>query len=84
MDVFIHPRQRRITFFCIDLIAFFLRQFHTLTNWLTVHQRGATANCPDSGTITVSRQAITLFLIQELIQNGGAEAPARTAPTQRR
>jgi hypothetical protein len=79
-DIPVNPRQRFIAFYGIYLIAFGLRQFHTLHHRFTIYQRGTAANCPDAAAVFVGRQAVALFLIQKLIENNGCGAPASTSP----
>ena len=61
-------------------VAFPLRQLHALRNRLTINHRGTTAYSPDPASVFVRCEAVSLFLIEELIGVTDARAPASTKP----
>lgn len=53
----------RSHFACVSL--------HALYHRFTINHRGTAANRPDAGAVSVRSQAVTLFLIQKLIEDDG-------------
>ncbi|OCF79452.1 hypothetical protein AS299_14920, partial [Citrobacter freundii] len=70
-DISVNPRQRLIAFYGVYPGAFFSRQLHALYYRLAINHRGATANRPEPTAVSIRLLAITLLLIQKLIENHG-------------
>ena len=82
-NIALHPCQRLITLNGVDLVAFFLRQFHTGKTGFSIHHRGTPTDGPDAGPIAVCRCVVTFFSSRNWSRISGAGAPtaisARTA-----
>ncbi|MBU5386936.1 hypothetical protein KQI57_14450 [Citrobacter cronae] len=60
-----------------------IAQLHTLNYWLTINHRGATANSPEPSAVAICCQAVTLFLIQKLIENHRCGSPRKNQTNDR-
>ncbi len=76
LNIALHPCQRLITLNGVDLVAFFLRQFHIGKNGFSIRRCGTPTDGPYARTIAVCHCVVAFFFVQKLVESLRADAPA--------